>query len=87
MLLKYKCQRPAPMRQEVVLAKFQPHASQMHFKWAEIRYCLQFTVNSNRLCQWRGLNCYNMDYILELLNLTRVGRKRIIWIIRVKISR
>ena len=37
------------MRQEVVLAKFQPHASQMHFKWAEIRYCLQFTVNSNEL--------------------------------------
>ena len=29
------------MRQEVMPAKFQPHASQMHLKWAEIRYCAQ----------------------------------------------
>ena len=37
------------MRQEVMLAKFQPHASQMHFKWAEIRYCTQYAVYSNLL--------------------------------------
>ena len=43
--LDTRCQA---MRQEVVPAKFQPHASQMHFKWAEIRYCLQFTVNSKK---------------------------------------
>ena len=34
-------------RQEVMLAKFQPHASQMHLKWAEIRYCTQYAVYSN----------------------------------------
>ena len=36
------------MRQEVMLAKFQPHASQMHLKWAEIRYCTQYAVYSNK---------------------------------------
>ena len=41
--LDTRCQA---MRQEVVPAKFQPHASQMNFKWAEISNCLQFTVNS-----------------------------------------
>ena len=35
------------MRQEVMLAKFQPHASKMHLKWAEIRYCAQYAVYSN----------------------------------------
>ena len=35
------------MRQKVMLAKFQSHASQRHLKWAEIRYCLQYVVNSN----------------------------------------
>ena len=32
------------MRQEVVRTKFQPHASQMHLKWAEIRCCTQYAV-------------------------------------------
>ena len=36
------------MRQEVMPAKFQPHASQMHFKWAEIRYRTQYAVYSNK---------------------------------------
>ena len=36
------------MRQEVVATKFQPHASQMHLRWAEIRYCTQYAVYSNR---------------------------------------
>ena len=35
------------MRQKVMPAKFQPHASQMHLKWAEIRYCAQYAVYSN----------------------------------------
>ena len=35
------------IRQEVMLAKFQPHASQRHSKWAEIRYCTQYAVYSN----------------------------------------
>lgn len=29
------------------MAKLQPHASQMHFKWGEKRCCLQHDVNSN----------------------------------------
>ena len=37
------------MRQEVMPAKFQPHASQMHLKWAEIRCCTQYAVYSNEL--------------------------------------
>ena len=36
-------------RQEVMLAKFQPHASQMHLKWAEIRCCTQYAVYSNKI--------------------------------------
>ena len=36
------------MRQEVMLAKFQPHASQRHLKWAEISYCTQYAVYSNK---------------------------------------
>ena len=41
------------MRQEVVRTKFQPHASQMHLKWAEIRYCTQYTVYNNELLRFR----------------------------------
>ena len=37
------------MRQEVMSAKFQPHASPMHLKWAEISYCTQYAVYSNAL--------------------------------------
>lgn len=32
------------MRQDVVQAKFQPNASQMHLKQAEICYCTQYAV-------------------------------------------
>ena len=42
--LDIRCQA---MRQEVMPEKFQPHAWQMHLKWAEIRYCTQYAVYSN----------------------------------------
>ena len=46
--LDTRCQA---MRQEVVRTKFQPHASQMHLKWAEIGYCTQYPVYSNRVIE------------------------------------
>ena len=41
--LDTRCQA---MRQEVVLAKFQPHASQMHFKWLNCYFFIQYFVFS-----------------------------------------
>ena len=54
MMLQYTCKfdtRCQTMRQEVMPAKFQPHASQMHLKWVEIRYCTQYAVYSNNMIQ------------------------------------
>ena len=55
--LDTRCQA---MRQEVVLAKFQPHASQMHFKrlYMSKGSCVATESTLVRLCEWRGLNCY-----------------------------